>query len=67
MHVQIPQNDPRRVMPRRAGDATTRMCAGAAVIKAGEGAAIVGVAEHGAGGEELVEGVQARRERCRRR
>src|SRR5215218_11497223 len=43
------------IVPRRAGDAAAGMVAGAAMVETEEGAAVVGVAEHRAGGEELVE------------
>src|SRR5689334_11530927 len=57
--AQIPQNHPRRIVSRRAGDAAARMRAGGAVIEAGERTAVVSMSEHRAGGEELVEGERA--------
>ena len=51
----IAQNFPRRVMSRRAGDAAAGMRAGAAHVKARDGAAIVGMAQHRPGGKNLPE------------
>ena len=45
----------RGVMAGSAGDAAARMGRGAAHVEAGNGRAIVGVSEHGAGGIKLVE------------
>src|SRR4029077_20143873 len=51
----IAQDYPRRVVAGRAGDAAAGMGAAAAMVKPLHGAAIVGVAEHRAGREELIE------------
>src|SRR5277367_5937917 len=53
--LEILQYLPRRVVPGGAGDAAAGVGAGAAHIEAGDRAAMVGVAQHRAGREYLVE------------
>src|SRR5208282_2090309 len=53
--AQVRQDHLRRVMAGRAGHAAARMGARAAVIEPGHGTAIVGVSEHRARREQLIE------------
>src|SRR3984885_8032650 len=55
----ILQDHPRGVVAGGAGDATAGMCAAAAVIKTLPRAAIIGMAEHRARGEQLIQGQRA--------
>ncbi|MFG3757303.1 hypothetical protein, partial [Klebsiella pneumoniae] len=43
------------IVPRRAGDASAGMSAGAAMVEAWQRAAVVGVAQHRPGGKQLVQ------------
>src|SRR5262249_25576676 len=53
--AEIAQHFARGIVAGRAGDATARMGAGATHIKSRDRAAVIGVAEQRAGGEQLPE------------
>src|SRR5258706_9919581 len=52
---EVPEDFARCVVPRRSGDSSARMRAGAAEIESAHGGAIVGVSEHRPRRKELVE------------